>query len=132
MCPRYEMNCAKKFQNIKLFLIIVLFICVIIHSTCLTRSLNFNTLNFYYSFYLQASGKIKDFLVLSKLASGQFGRVYLAEDTVDKKKYAIKTISRDVILRKNMQTEVEAEKDYLYATNSPFIVSLIQHFEVSI
>ncbi|CAL8144280.1 unnamed protein product [Orchesella dallaii] len=77
----------------------------------------------------EPSGKLDDYIICKKLGSGQFGKVYLVQDFMDRKHHALKMISKDVILRNNLKKDVEAERDYLYATNSPFIVSLIHHFE---
>lgn len=50
---------------------------------------------------------------------------------MEKKNYAMKAISKEVILRNDLSHDIETERDYLYAAKSPFIVSLIHHFEVS-
>ncbi|ODM99970.1 cAMP-dependent protein kinase catalytic subunit [Orchesella cincta] len=78
---------------------------------------------------LQPTGKLDDYIICKKLGSGQFGKVYLVQDFMDRKHYALKMISKDVILRNHLKKDVESERDYLYSTNSPFIVSLIHHFE---
>jgi serine/threonine protein kinase len=48
-----------------------------------------------------ADAQYSDFKLIALLGRGTFGKVFLAEYTVDKKQYAIKVIRKDVLIEYN-------------------------------
>jgi serine/threonine protein kinase len=60
-----------------------------------------------------------------------FSRVYLAKKKRTGDYYAIKVLKKLDMVRKNMIDQVIAERDILASTQNPFVVSLINIFQLT-
>ncbi|XP_032808878.2 serine/threonine-protein kinase Sgk3-like [Petromyzon marinus] len=76
--------------------------------------------------------KPSDFNFLNVLGKGSFGKVLLARHKVDEKFYAVKVLQKSVILQKNEQRHVMAERNVLLKNcNHPFLVALHYSFQTN-
>ena len=67
---------------------------------------------------------IEDFLILKPISRGAYGKVFLGRKKESKKVYAIKAMKTSEIIKKNMQSQMIAERNALALSNSPFCVKL--------
>ncbi|XP_030056745.1 LOW QUALITY PROTEIN: serine/threonine-protein kinase greatwall [Microcaecilia unicolor] len=68
---------------------------------------------------------IEDFAIVKPISRGSFGKVYLARKKVqDSKLYAVKVVKKADMINKNMVQQVQAERDALALSKSPFVVHL--------
>ncbi|KAK6192522.1 hypothetical protein SNE40_003973 [Patella caerulea] len=68
---------------------------------------------------------IHDFVFLKPISRGAFGKVYLGcKKNVPEKIYAIKTMKKCDLLKKNLIKQVTTERDALACAQSPFVVDL--------
>uniref|UniRef100_A0A8C4Q714 Serine/threonine-protein kinase greatwall n=1 Tax=Eptatretus burgeri TaxID=7764 RepID=A0A8C4Q714_EPTBU len=67
---------------------------------------------------------IKEFSVLKPVSRGAFGKVYLARRSGDDRLYAVKVMKKVEMVNKNMVHQVQAERNALALSKSPFIVHL--------
>ncbi|CAM9373533.1 unnamed protein product [Lampetra planeri] len=67
---------------------------------------------------------IADFRTLKPISRGAFGKVYLARRESTGHLYAIKVMKKVDMVNKNMVLQVQAERDALALSKSPFIVHL--------
>ena len=67
---------------------------------------------------------IDDFNIIKVIGRGSFGKVYLVQKRDDQKIFAMKTLKKDMILRKNQTTNTKVERMILERLNHPFIVKL--------
>ncbi|KAK3909195.1 Serine/threonine-protein kinase Sgk3 [Frankliniella fusca] len=89
-----------------------------------------NKLNLGPSEHLYA--KPKDFEFLRVIGKGSYGKVLLARHCSEGKYYAIKILSKRLILRKNEVRHVMAERDILLKNvHHPFLVGLHYSFQTS-
>ncbi|XP_015269771.1 PREDICTED: serine/threonine-protein kinase greatwall [Gekko japonicus] len=65
---------------------------------------------------------IEDFTIVKPISRGAFGKVYLGRK--GGKLYAVKVVKKAVLINKNMVHQVQAERDALALSKSPFIVHL--------
>ncbi|KAJ6666658.1 hypothetical protein lerEdw1_020382 [Lerista edwardsae] len=65
---------------------------------------------------------IEDFTIVKPISRGAFGKVYLARKAG--KLYAVKVVKKADLINKNMVHQVQAERDALALSKSPFIVHL--------
>ncbi|XP_042327917.1 serine/threonine-protein kinase greatwall-like [Sceloporus undulatus] len=65
---------------------------------------------------------IQDFAILKPISRGAFGKVYLGRKRG--KLYAVKVVKKADLINKNMVHQVQAERDALALSKSPFIVHL--------
>ncbi|XP_067326441.1 serine/threonine-protein kinase greatwall isoform X1 [Anolis sagrei] len=65
---------------------------------------------------------IQDFAILKPISRGAFGKVYLGRK--GGKLYAVKVVKKADLIHKNMVHQVQAERDALALSKSPFIVHL--------
>ncbi|KAL8185095.1 UNVERIFIED_CONTAM: hypothetical protein K2H54_037842 [Gekko kuhli] len=65
---------------------------------------------------------IEDFTIVKPISRGAFGKVYLGRK--GGKLYAIKVVKKADLINKNMVHQVQAERDALALSKSPFIVHL--------
>ncbi|KAJ8902485.1 hypothetical protein NDN08_006889 [Rhodosorus marinus] len=72
---------------------------------------------------------IDDFTILKPISRGAFGSVYLAKKNSTKDLFAIKALSKQDMLRKNLVTRVRTEKDILSGVANPFVVRSYWSFE---
>ena len=75
---------------------------------------------------LQLAPKIEDFDILKPISRGAFGKVFIGRKKGDatKKVYAIKVMQKSEMIKKNMISQVIAERNAQALTNSPFCVKL--------
>jgi len=72
---------------------------------------------------------MKDFTALKLLGRGSFGKVYLVQKRDNKKLYALKTLKKADVLKKNHINSVKIEKEVLQKADHPFIVKLKYSFQ---
>ncbi|XP_068942431.1 serine/threonine-protein kinase greatwall isoform X1 [Petaurus breviceps papuanus] len=65
---------------------------------------------------------IEEFAIMKPISRGAFGKVYLARKSG--KLYAVKVVKKADMINKNMTHQVQAERDALALSKSPFIVHL--------
>ncbi|XP_026527948.1 serine/threonine-protein kinase greatwall [Notechis scutatus] len=65
---------------------------------------------------------IEDFTIVKPISRGAFGKVYLGRK--GGKLYAVKVVKKADLINKNMAQQVQAERDALALSKSPFIVHL--------
>ncbi|XP_053215635.1 serine/threonine-protein kinase greatwall isoform X2 [Podarcis raffonei] len=65
---------------------------------------------------------IEDFAIVKPISRGAFGKVYLGRKAG--KLYAVKVVKKADLINKNMVHQVQAERDALALSKSPFIVHL--------
>ena len=69
---------------------------------------------------------IEDFKILKVIGRGSFGKVYQVQKRDDQRIFAMKTLKKDMVLRKNQMTNTQVERMILERLDHPFIVKL--HF----
>uniref|UniRef100_A0A6I8PLG4 Serine/threonine-protein kinase greatwall n=1 Tax=Ornithorhynchus anatinus TaxID=9258 RepID=A0A6I8PLG4_ORNAN len=74
------------------------------------------------SFPVPAPPSIEDFTIVKPISRGAFGKVYLGSRTG--KLYAVKVVKKADMINKNMTHQIQAERDALALSKSPFIVHL--------
>ncbi|XP_069815219.1 serine/threonine-protein kinase greatwall isoform X2 [Dendropsophus ebraccatus] len=68
---------------------------------------------------------IEDFAIVKPISRGAFGKVYLARRKNNSSKlYAVKVVKKADMINKNMVHQIQAERDALALSKSPFIVHL--------
>ncbi|XP_053323310.1 serine/threonine-protein kinase greatwall [Spea bombifrons] len=67
---------------------------------------------------------IEDFTIVKPISRGAFGKVYLARRKNNEKLFAVKVVKKADMINKNMMQQVQAERDALALSKSPFIVHL--------
>ena len=72
---------------------------------------------------------INSFNIIKLIGKGSFGRVYLIELKSNKKKYAMKVIEKNLILKQNIMKYIITEKNVLSKIKHPFIVQLYYSFQ---
>ncbi|XP_053118442.1 serine/threonine-protein kinase greatwall isoform X2 [Hemicordylus capensis] len=65
---------------------------------------------------------IEDFTIVKPISRGAFGKVYLGRKA--RKLYAVKVVKKADLINKNMVHQVQAERDALALSKSPFIVHI--------
>ena len=70
-----------------------------------------------------------DFRVLAVLGKGNFGKVLLVKHKVSDKLYAMKVLSKEVVIRRNDVEHAKAERRILQKIRHPFIVQLHYAFQ---
>jgi len=73
--------------------------------------------------------KFEDFKMLMVLGRGAFGKVFLAELSLNKKLYAIKSIRKDVLIEYDQVDNTLLEKDILFECDHPFLVGMEYLFQ---
>lgn len=71
---------------------------------------------------------ISDFTIVKHIGKGAFGKVVLAEFSLDETLYAIKLIEKREVLKKSLVRYVINEKRVLQSVNFPFVVQLKYFF----
>ncbi|MBN3276436.1 GWL kinase, partial [Polyodon spathula] len=74
---------------------------------------------------------VEDFTVVKPISRGAFGKVYLARKKSNSKLYAIKVVKKADMIIKNMVDQVQAERDALALSKSPFVVNLYYSLQTS-
>ncbi|ORX91060.1 serine/threonine protein kinase 15 [Basidiobolus meristosporus CBS 931.73] len=72
---------------------------------------------------------IKDFEILKPISRGAFGKVYLAKKRTTHDLYAIKILKKSDMVRKNMVSQVMAERRVMSLAKTPFVVKLYYAFQ---
>ncbi|NP_001084629.1 serine/threonine-protein kinase greatwall [Xenopus laevis] len=67
---------------------------------------------------------IEEFGIVKPISRGAFGKVYLARRKNNSKLFAVKVVKKADMINKNMVQQVQAERDALALSKSPFIVHL--------
>ena len=70
-----------------------------------------------------------DFSFLMVIGRGAFGKVFLAEMKSTKKLYAIKSIRKDVLLEKGQIENTLLEKDIMFDSDNPFLITMDYLFQ---
>nr|XP_035972018.1 serine/threonine-protein kinase greatwall-like [Halichoerus grypus] len=65
---------------------------------------------------------IEEFTIVKPISRGAFGKVYLGQK--GSRLYAVKVVKKADMINKNMTHQVQAERDALALSKSPFIVHL--------
>jgi serine/threonine protein kinase len=71
---------------------------------------------------------IADFNIIKPLSKGAFGKVYLARKIATGDLFAIKVLRKRDMIIKNMVHQVQAERNILLSTRSPFVVRCFYSF----
>ncbi|KAJ3925789.1 MAG: kinase-like domain-containing protein [Lentinula lateritia] len=72
---------------------------------------------------------LDDFRTVKVIGKGAFGEVRLVQKTDTGKIYAMKTLKKDEMLKKDQLAHVRAERDVLAESNSPWVVQLFYSFQ---
>ncbi len=72
---------------------------------------------------------IKDFEILKPISKGAYGRVYISRKKTTNDLFAIKVLKKADMIRKNMLTQVLAEKRVMSIVNTNMIVKLYYAFQ---
>jgi serine/threonine protein kinase len=72
---------------------------------------------------------IQDFEIIKPISRGAFGKVYLARKKTTSDLYAIKTLKKVDIVRKNMVNHVLVERKVLSLSRTPYVVKLFYAFQ---
>ncbi|KAF8897557.1 kinase-like protein [Infundibulicybe gibba] len=72
---------------------------------------------------------LKDFRTVKVIGKGAFGEVRLVQKTDTGKIYAMKTLKKDEMLKKDQLAHVRAERDVLAESDSPWVVQLFYSFQ---
>ena len=58
--------------------------------------------------------QLKDFTIKKIIDKGSFGKVFLVQNNLTKKMYAMKRLNKDVIIEKNQVENIKVEKEILF------------------
>ncbi|EPQ59258.1 kinase-like protein [Gloeophyllum trabeum ATCC 11539] len=72
---------------------------------------------------------LEDFRTVKVIGKGAFGEVRLVQKTDTGKIYAMKTLKKEEMLKKDQLAHVRAERDVLAESNSPWVVQLYYSFQ---
>ncbi|KAF7976263.1 hypothetical protein HWV62_7144 [Athelia sp. TMB] len=72
---------------------------------------------------------LNDFRTVKVIGKGAFGEVRLVQKTDTGKIYAMKTLKKEEMLKKDQLAHVRAERDVLAESNSPWVVQLFYSFQ---
>ncbi|KAJ8472381.1 hypothetical protein ONZ45_g16672 [Pleurotus djamor] len=72
---------------------------------------------------------LDDFRTVKVIGKGAFGEVRLVQKVDTGKIYAMKTLKKDEMLKKDQLAHVRAERDVLAESNSPWVVQLFYSFQ---
>ena len=65
-----------------------------------------------------------DFEIKKIIGKGTFGKVYLVENMTNGKRYAMKSIRKDIVIEHDSIENLHLEKLILLQVNHPFIISM--------
>ncbi len=66
----------------------------------------------------------KDFTQISVIGKGSYGKVLLVQKKDTGKRYALKILKKEEIIRRNQYEHTMAERRILESVNDPFIVKM--------
>ncbi|KAK8791031.1 hypothetical protein WA158_005662 [Blastocystis sp. Blastoise] len=72
---------------------------------------------------------IRDFQLLKPISRGAYGKVFLARKITTGDLYAIKTMNKRELIRKNQTAHIQAEQRIMSQANNPFVVKLYYSFQ---
>ncbi|KAG9054668.1 Serine/threonine-protein kinase, partial [Serendipita sp. 407] len=72
---------------------------------------------------------VNDFRTVKLIGKGAFGEVRLVQKTDTGKIYAMKTLLKDEMVKRDQLAHVRAERDVLAESNSPWVVQLFYSFQ---
>ena len=72
---------------------------------------------------------IRDFQLLKPISRGAYGRVFLARKITTGDLYAIKTMNKRELTRKNQAQHIQAERRIMSAADNPFVVKFFYSFQ---
>ncbi|KAG0945315.1 hypothetical protein G6F57_001974 [Rhizopus arrhizus] len=75
--------------------------------------------------------QLNDLNIKKKIGSGNYAQVYLAENTIDKRHYAIKAIDKKLIVSEKQTRHAHDEKSILTTVDHPFLVKLWGTFQTN-
>jgi len=67
---------------------------------------------------------MESFQIIKVIGRGSFGKVYLVQKRDTSELFAMKTLKKDQIIRKNQKQNTKAERMILEKLSHPFIVKL--------
>jgi|LauGreDrversion4_2_1035121.scaffolds.fasta_scaffold295242_1 serine/threonine protein kinase len=67
---------------------------------------------------------LQDFIIMKMVGKGTFGKVFLVQNNITKKIYAMKCIRKDIVIDNEQYDNIKLEKDILYTIDHPFIVNM--------
>lgn len=73
--------------------------------------------------------KFEDLVVLGTLGKGSFGHVQLVQDKTTKQTYALKGVSKAMIVETGQQGHIMSEKNVMAQLKHPFLITLHQTFK---
>ena len=73
----------------------------------------------------------KDLYILCKLGEGQMGKVFLVENKKTEKRYALKCVEKNLVVKHQMEKFLKAEKEILQLCDFPLIVKLNESYKDS-
>jgi serine/threonine protein kinase len=79
-----------------------------------------------------AASQVNDFELVKVLGKGSFGKVFLVRKKGgldDSAVYAMKTLRKEILLRRNQIEHTKSERSILQTVNHPFIVALRYAFQ---
>jgi len=65
-----------------------------------------------------------DFAILKVIGRGSFGKVFMVKKRGTENVFAMKTLNKDVVAKRNLLIKTQAERNILEKIESPFIVKL--------
>ena len=80
-------------------------------------------------YYASADISVDSFKILKVIGRGSFGKVFLVQKKDSLEYFAMKTLKKDVILRRNQKINTQAERLILEKIRHPFIVRLHYAFQ---
>ena len=72
---------------------------------------------------------LEDFEILKLIGVGTFGKVYLTQNILTNKLYAMKCIRKDLIIEHDQLNNISREKDILWKVNHPFLINMDYVFQ---
>lgn len=81
--------------------------------------------------FLRAKEAPQNFTTLKVIGKGAFGEVKLVQKKTDGKIYALKSLVKAEMLKKDQLAHVRAERDILAESDSPWVVKLFATFQDS-
>lgn len=74
----------------------------------------------------------KDFLIIKTIGKGSYGKINLVQKKDDGQIYAMKTMRKSKMIKKNQLGHIKSERDVLTAANNEMVVSLFYSFQDSL
>ena len=77
----------------------------------------------------QSGNNKNNYNFIQVLGKGGFGKVYLVEQKADKNKYALKVMSKRIVIQKKSVNSILNEKNILSSIKSEFIINILCSFQ---